>query len=247
MDKAMTNKQNKSIVEFRFQGNEYQITKNKLEGYGAIFNAKTQLFPGLTETIRSGSFAKTLQENPDVLCSYNHDMNMVLGRTNSKTLKVAEDTKGLHYSVDLPNTTFATDLRESIDRGDVSGSSFMFQVIKDKWTGTSQDQLRSITEVRLFELGPVSMPQYTQTSVSLRSKDNEFDFDKFQFIYLKQIRGNTLDAEEVRFIKNIFDQFSFDGVSEPQTHSEGDEPDNIYSTLARLQRRKLQNKLLGVI
>jgi HK97 family phage prohead protease len=49
---------------------------------------------------------------------------MVLGRNKSGTLRLSEDNIGLHYQVDLPDTTYARDLAISMERGDVSQSSF---------------------------------------------------------------------------------------------------------------------------
>jgi len=81
-----------------------------LEGYAAVFS-----WPGrigdFTETVMPGAFAGSLAANRDILALANHDMNHVLGRTKAGTLKLAEDTRGLHFQIDeLPCTGYANDV-----------------------------------------------------------------------------------------------------------------------------------------
>jgi hypothetical protein len=42
---------------------------------------------------------------------------------------VSADDHGLHYEIDLPDTTLGTDVAELLRRGDISGSSLGFRNI----------------------------------------------------------------------------------------------------------------------
>jgi uncharacterized protein len=52
----------------------------------------------------------------------------VLARTRSGTLRLAEDSKGLAFDLDVPNTSFGRDVLELAERGDIGGASFAFTV-----------------------------------------------------------------------------------------------------------------------
>lgn len=138
-------------------------------GYGAVFNSETVIGGAFREIIMPGAFARTL--NGDVFSFFNHDQSSVLGRTKSGTLRLAEDSQGLRYEVDLPDTTAGRDLRVSMDRGDIDGSSFMFDVPKggDEWDFSGDMPLRTIREANLYEVGPVTMPAYSDATAGLRS------------------------------------------------------------------------------
>lgn len=154
-----------SPVEIRVDG---EI--RKVAGYGAVFNSETVIGGRFREVILPGAFKRAV--SGDVFSFFNHDESKVLGRTSSGTLRISEDSNGLRYEVDLPDTTAARDLRVSMDRGDVNGSSFMFDVPDggDEWTLNSGDlPLRTIREANLYEVGPVTMPAYPDATSALRS------------------------------------------------------------------------------
>jgi hypothetical protein len=124
---------------------------------------------GFVEQIAAGTFAKTLQEQ-DIRALFNHDEDHVLGRLKAGTLRLAEDADGLAYEIDMPDTTVGRDLAVSLERGDISGSSFGFRMIKDEWeqpeTGVP---IRTLREVSLRDVGPVTFPAYSDASSALRS------------------------------------------------------------------------------
>lgn len=138
-----------------------------IAGHAAVFNKVADL-GWFREMIAAGSFAKTIGE-ADVRALFNHDSNLVLGRNKAKTLRLGEDSVGLWYEVDLPDTQTANDLAKSIERGDVSQSSFAFDVIKQELDYSDEDSpLRTITEARLYDVSPVTYPAYEDTDVDLK-------------------------------------------------------------------------------
>ena len=134
-----------------------------IDGYAAKFNKLSQNLGGFVEQIAPGAFTKTIQE-ADIRALFNHEPGQVLGRNKSGTLRVSEDGTGLYYEIDLPNTTLANDLRESMLRGDVNQSSFGFSTVSDEWGLTEQDiPLRTLKEVKLYDVSPVTFPAYLDT------------------------------------------------------------------------------------
>jgi HK97 family phage prohead protease len=118
-----------------------------------------------TEVIRPGAFARALAARRDVLSTFNHDVNRLLGRTSSGTLRLADTPAGLVYEVDLPDA--AADVRELLARGDLRGSSFTAFPHRggDRWG----KDLRELTSLELVELGPVVSPAYPTSGADLRS------------------------------------------------------------------------------
>jgi HK97 family phage prohead protease len=132
-------------------------------GYAAKFDTRSHDLGGFVETIRSGAFGRAIREGQDVRALINHDPGLILGRTASGTLKLAEDSTGLHYEVDAPDTSYARDLSESMQRGDVTQSSFGFRVRQDDWQKEGRGRLRTLLDVDLTDVSPVTYPAYEDT------------------------------------------------------------------------------------
>ncbi|OHB65763.1 MAG: hypothetical protein A2Y76_01695 [Planctomycetes bacterium RBG_13_60_9] len=143
-----------------------------LVGYAAVFNTVTQIgggWWGFREQIAPGCFTDTIKED-DIRGLFNHDSNMILGRNTAKTCSLKEDSRGLYFEIDVPDTQLGRDLVTSVQRGDISGCSFAFGTTADEWDYTEEDNpLRTLKKVRLYDVGPVTYPAYEATSVSARS------------------------------------------------------------------------------
>lgn len=138
-----------------------------ISGYAAVFDSPSSDLGGFTEVIKPGAFARCIRDRQDVRCLFNHSPNHVLGRTASGTLELHEDSQGLFFKCSLPKTALASDLRESIARGDVSGCSFGFSVHEDNWPSGDRRELLDIGT--LYDVGPVTFPAYEGTNVAARS------------------------------------------------------------------------------
>ena len=143
-----------------------------LRGYAARCNALSENLGGSREQIKPDAFAGALGD--DVRALINHDANLILGRTLSGTARIGQDETGLWYEVDLPDTSYARDLAQSIKRGDVSQSSFAFMVAPggDSWDEdpTTGAIIRTITQFgRLFDVSPVTFPAYPDATVGTRA------------------------------------------------------------------------------
>jgi HK97 family phage prohead protease len=131
-----------------------------IEGYAAVFGKRSQDLGGFVEVVENTAFNKTVKE-ADVRALLNHDANMVLGRNRSGTLDLSVDNSGLYYRALPPNTQYAHDLLELLERGDVDQSSFSFRKVHDRWALTEEDMPeRSLMEVSLIDVSPVTYPAY---------------------------------------------------------------------------------------
>lgn len=149
--------------------------EKKIRGYAAVFDKLSVPLWGFREKIARGAFAKSLNDD-DVRALWNHDPNYVLGRNRSGSLRLEEDDKGLMIEITPPDTQWARDLVVSIERGDVNQMSFGFETIQDDWDqGDPKDVIRTLREVKLYDVSPVTFPAYPQTTVGVRTLQEVFE------------------------------------------------------------------------
>lgn len=148
--------------------------ENKIGGYGVVFDQRTVLYDDgeykIYEEIKRESVDGLL--DGDVICCYNHENNYLLGRTSSNTLSLRVDDTGVFYEVDLPNTSYANDVKALVERGDVKGSSFQ-AVFDNDGVEVSilapKEILITVSRMAYFkEVGPVYTPAYPQTTAEMR-------------------------------------------------------------------------------
>lgn len=176
-------RRNITIEELRIDEKDKE---RKITGYAAVFNSMSEDLGGFKEQIQPGAFGRSLKRD-DVRALFNHDPNYVLGRNKAGTLKLKEDETGLRFEITPPDTSYARDLMESVRRGDINQMSFGFNTVKDSWnndsSGTRKETIRTLEEVRLFDVSLVTYPAYQQTSASVRDyinalKENETKLDE---------------------------------------------------------------------
>ena len=166
-------------VETRGAARQVEIREAKepgkpstIVGYAAVFNAESEDI-GFREYIAPGAFKRSLDTNRDVLALVEHDRSMIIGRRSAGTLRLEEDSTGLRYEVDVPDTQVGRDLLTNIRSGNIKGSSFGFRAIKDRWEFNHEDyskDKRTLLELELYDVGPVAEPAYADTSVAARSR-----------------------------------------------------------------------------
>ena len=149
-----------------------------ITGHGAVFNTPSQALwdaweGAFVEVVLPGAFDDAVAQC-DVRALFNHDPNLILGRTSANTLQLEVDSTGLGYEIDAPDTSAGRDLVVSAGRGDVKESSFSFQVPPegDSWTWdlSSNLPMRSISTVMpLYDVSPVTFPAYPAADAGLRA------------------------------------------------------------------------------
>lgn len=141
----------------------------RVGGYAVVWESESVDLGGFVERVARNAFQSSLAK--DIRAHWNHDPAIVLGRTSSGTLRLAEDDRGLAFEVDMPDTQAARDALVSIERRDVTGMSFGFSVPKggDNWSKVAGKWLRTLLEVNLAEISIVSYPAYQSTDVGVRA------------------------------------------------------------------------------
>lgn len=122
-----------------------------------------------TEEIMPGAFDEVLSD--DVRGLFNHDPDQILGRTVSKTMVLSVENNALRYRILYnPNDPDHVRVMQKVKRGDVSQSSFSFDVKDAKWSTKNGKDHRQIYKFqKLYDVAPVTYPAYENTTVAARS------------------------------------------------------------------------------
>lgn len=148
-----------------------------LTGRPIVYNSRTDL-GYFDEVIESGALARTNLQ--DVRFLVNHDTSKIpLARSRrnngNSTMRLIPNEFGLDIEVllDTENNSDARSLYSAVQRGDISGMSFMFSVDDEEWENLESDHptrhIRSIGTV--VEVSAVNFPAYESTSIQARSKE----------------------------------------------------------------------------
>ena len=139
------------------------------------FNRDSVEMWGFTEQIAPGAFKRTIKNSKssrsDIVSLWNHDPSWVLGRQSNDTLTLRETEKGLESTATLDaDDTMHRHFARRVERRDVQGSSFGFETVKDAWEYKDDGSVhRTLLEVRLFEVSPVTFPAYPDSDAGKRS------------------------------------------------------------------------------
>ena len=150
---------------------------NIITGRPIVYNSRTNL--GLfDEVIETGALDNA--DLTDVRFLVNHDTSKIplarSRRNNGKsTMKLSVDSMGLNIDwvkLDIENNSEARALKSAVERGDISGMSFMFSVDGEEWTELqSEHPTRHITKIgSVVEVSAVTFPAYNSTEIDTRSK-----------------------------------------------------------------------------
>lgn len=165
-----------------------------IEGYFSVFDEIYQVWEGVTESIAPHAFDNSI--NGDVRALYNHNTDVILGRTSSGTLELRQDDKGLWGKIKLnQKDTEAMNVYERIARGDISGCSFGFDIKSEERTVSDDGSVHyTIKEVEpLYEVSPCVFPAYEATHVEARHLGEENikkrSLDEWKLQMKKRVKG----------------------------------------------------------
>ena len=148
-----------------------------LVGRPIVYDSKTDIGGWFEEVIERGALDKT--DLTDVRFLVNHDTSKIpLARsrknTENSTMKLTVDENGLgiRVSLDTENNSEARNLFSAVERGDITGMSFMFSIKDEEWDNIDSDyptrRIKGISSV--IEVSAVTFPAYEETSISARDK-----------------------------------------------------------------------------
>jgi HK97 family phage prohead protease len=170
--------------DFEVRADQSEEHGHFLAGRPIVFGQRTNL-GWYDEIIETDALDET--DLKDVRFLINHNVDMIpLARsrnnTANSTMQMSVGAEGMDIRVDLDteNNADARSLYSAVERGDISGMSFMFTVDKDAWDDIDSDHptrhIRSIS--RVFEVSAVTWPAYAQTSISTRGLSEALDSAK---------------------------------------------------------------------
>lgn len=150
---------------------------NIITGRPIVYGSKTDIGP-FDEVIERGALNET--DLTDVRFLVNHDISRIpLARSRrnngNSTMQLTVDDEGMSIRVtlDTENNAEARALYSAVQRGDISGMSFMFGIKDEVWEDIDSDHpTRKITAIStVVEVSAVTFPAYQDTEISARSKE----------------------------------------------------------------------------
>ena len=161
-----------------------------LEGMFVVYDTIYEVYPNATESIARGAFSESV--NGDVRALYNHNTDIVLGRTSAGTLELRDTDKGLWGRIKInPNDTDAMNAYARVQRGDLTGCSFGFDIPQDgeevtrNEDGTVHFTIKKVDP--LWEVSPCVFPAYEATHISARGRDLEKIEDEYQMLKKREV------------------------------------------------------------
>ncbi|MBR2597060.1 MAG: HK97 family phage prohead protease [Clostridiales bacterium] len=161
-------------------GTEEVEKKGRITGRPIVYNSLTDI-GYFWEQIAPGALDHT--DLRDVRLLINHDTSRIpLARSRrnneNSTMQLIPVVEGMDFraDIDIDNNAEARALYSAIERGDISGMSFMFVIDGEEWTDLDTDKpTRTITSIsKVYEISAVTFPAYEDTSINIqRSLDNE--------------------------------------------------------------------------
>lgn len=186
----MSMKENQTrSMSTNFSTREETTGEKIIEGYFAVFNQETELWPGAFEEISPEAFNSSLSN--DIRALTNHETTLVLGRNKSGTLKLSVDSRGLWGQITInENDSDALNLYERVKRGDVDQCSFGFNILNEETDWREDGTVKwLLKEIDLHEVSVVTFPAYEDTGVQARHNQLE----QYREKKTKQWRKNLLD------------------------------------------------------
>lgn len=143
--------------------------KPRIDGRAILFDSWSVDLGGFRERMLPDS----VQLDADLVALFDHATDKVLGRTSAGTMEVRSDSKGVAFTAYPPQTTWAADLRVSMERGDIKGCSYRMFVDEDKWYVENGQVCRDVIRARVSELTVTSMPAYPETTAEARDRASQ--------------------------------------------------------------------------
>lgn len=209
MEKKTKQKQNNELIQraFTFEIRAEETEQgNIITGKPIVYNSRTNM-GWFDEIIEQGALSNT--DLTDVRFLVNHDVNKIpLARSRrnngNSTMHLTVDETGMSIRVtlDTENNSEARALYSAVQRGDISGMSFMFGIRDEEWEDIDSDHptrhIRDISTV--VEVSAVTFPAYDDTEINARSKE-ALDNARSAVETARQQRATSVETDELKLLK----------------------------------------------
>lgn len=204
--------ENKEIRAFNFEvrAEENEEHGHFLSGRPIVFGQRTDL-GWYDEVIEKGALDAT--DLKDVRFLINHNVDMIplaRSRNNNENstmqMSVDEDGMAIRVDLDIENNADARSLYSAVNRGDISGMSFMFSVDKDSWDDIDTDHpVRHVRSIhRVIEVSAVTFPAYSATSITTRGLSEALDSAKASLESVKaEKRAIERKKQKIRILTEV--------------------------------------------
>lgn len=177
-----------------------------ITGRPIVFNSRTNIGP-YDEVIERGALDKT--DLKDVRFLVNHDLSKIplaRSRNNNKnsTMQLSVDDNGMaiRVNLDVENNAEAKSLYSAVQRGDISGMSFMFGIEDEEWENLESEHptrhIRAISTV--VEVSAVTFPAYEDTEIYARGKE-ALDNARQTVETARSNAAKSVDTDELTLLK----------------------------------------------
>ena len=173
-----------------------------ITGRPIVYEAKTDL-GYFDEVIARGALDGA--DLRDVRFLVNHDTSMIpLARSRrnngNSTMKLSTDFDGMNMDfvkLDVENNSDARALYSAVQRGDITGMSFMFSIDAQEWLDLESDHpTRRITKIgKVVEVSAVTFPAYDSTEISARSKE-ALESARHELESAREQRAKSVDTDD---------------------------------------------------
>ena len=173
---------------------------NIITGRPIVYNCRTDL-GWFDEIIEPGAFNN--KDLTDVRFLVNHDTSKIpLARSRRNTanssmqLTTDNDGLGIRVTLDVENNSEARALYSAVQRGDISGMSFMFGIRDEEWENLdSAHPTRHIKDIStVVEVSAETFPAYENTEINARCK-GALDNARAALDSARQHRGTSVDTD----------------------------------------------------
>lgn len=177
-----------------------------ITGRPIVYDSTTDL-GWFDEVIERGALDKT--DLTDVRFLVNHDLSKIpLARSRrnngNSTMQMVVDEEGMNIRVllDTENNAEARALYSAVQRGDLSGMSFMFSINSAEWDDLESDHpTRRIKEIgSVVEVSAVTFPAYEATEINARSKET-LDNARSALEKAREQRAKSVDTDTMEILK----------------------------------------------
>lgn len=187
---------------------------NIITGRPIVYNSRTDL-GWFDEIIEGGALDFT--DLTDVRFLVNHDVSKIpLARSRrnngNSTMQLTVDARGMEIRVvlDTENNAEARSLYSAVQRGDISGMSFMFSIKDEEWDNLDSEhptrRIKAISTV--VEVSAVTFPAYDATEINARSKE-ALDSARSALEKARQQEATQVDTREKNTLELEKAKFEF--------------------------------------
>lgn len=193
--------------DFEIRAEQNDERGNIITGRPIVYNSKTDM-GWFDEIIESGALDGA--NLTDVRFLVNHDRSMIpLARSRrnngNSTMQLSVDLMGMNIDyirLDTENNTTSRALYSAVERGDITGMSFMFSIDDEEWENLESDHpTRHIRKIgSVVEISAVTFPAYEATEIYARSKE-ALENARLALENARQQRATSVDTDEITLLK----------------------------------------------